>query len=630
MNSSGIQNHMKNESSLKRIENSIDNTNQLISRGVAVVIAGILGCIAGLILLQVFLRYALNSPLGWTDEACLIMMVWMIFLGSVTVAWKNEWIIIDAVLIYLPARIREHLTVISHFASISFFVILVKEGMNLTYAQVDMLTPALEISWAWAYAVIPLSSFLLCLQTVGKIIKSVRNNPLSLFSLLAVSLFIVMLLTLFPSSRFLLSSPLSIFITMLTLFFIGMPVGISLGLTSMIFIFGTGVGSLSVIPHNMVHGVYSFAMLAVPLFLLAGELMNKGGVTIKLVRFAYGLVGHLRGGLGHVSIVANLIMAGMSGSEVADAAATGSILIPAMKEKGYKPGFAAGITAAASVIGPIFPPSIPFIIFAALANVSVLKLFLAGVIPGIIMALFLMAACYIVAWKNGYPKEASPDGKSILLSFRESIWALLLPLIIIGGMILGIFTPTEAAGIAVLYAFILGIAVYRELNGKKFIETLSSIAEMTAGLMYIFATATAIGFVITREQIPQILTNYLLTMSNDPWVVVLVVIGILLFLGCFITSMPIMLIMIPILIPVMKAIQIDFVHFGVMLCLTTSLGLNTPPFGTAMFVVCKIADISIIEFVKYWWPFFIALLFVLTIVAYVPSVTLWLPNLLVK
>jgi tripartite ATP-independent transporter DctM subunit len=627
MNSAGVHQDTSNESYLARIENYIDKTNRLISKGAERVIACILGCIASLIVMQVFLRYVMNSPLGWTEEACLIMIVWMVFLGSVTVACKDQWIIIDALIIYLPERTREHLKVLSNFASIIFFLLLVREGLNLTHAQMDMQTPALEISWAWAYVAIPLSSLLLFLQSTGKTIKSVRKAPSTLISLLVVCLSVFILLTLSPWSGALFGSPLSVFIIMLTLFFIGMPVGISLGLTSMIFILGTGVGRLSIVPHNMAHGVYSFAMLAVPLFLLAGELMSKGGVTIKLIQFAYGLVGHLRGGLGHVSIVANLIMAGMSGSEVADAAATGSILIPAMKEKGYKPGFAAGIVAAASVIGPIFPPSIPFIIYAALANTSVLKLFLAGVVPGVIMALFLMVSCYIVAWKNAYPREARQDRRSVLLNLRESIWALLLPLIIIGGMILGVFTPTEGAGVAVLYALVLGIAVYRGLNRKKIFETLSSIAEMTAGIMYILATATAIGFVITREQIPQVLTNYLLSMSDNPWMVLVVINAILLFLGCFITSMPIMLIMIPILLPIIKAIHVDPVHFGVMLCLNVMMGLNTPPFGTAMFVVCKIADISIVEFTKKWWPFFIALFCVLALVVFVPGITLWFPSL---
>ncbi|MGA2466832.1 MAG: TRAP transporter large permease subunit [Thermodesulfobacteriota bacterium] len=615
---------------LTYVEEYGNRANRLIGTGAEIAIVAFMACMVAFIFLQVVFRYVFNNPLGWTEELCLIMLAWTVFLGSVVVARKNEWISIDALKVCLPERAQEHLAVLGNCASLVFCVVLIKEGMNLVYAQKDMLTPALEISWAWIYAPIPISSLLLCLQIVGTTIKTLRKNPFSFLSLLTVSLIIFMLLTIFPSSRSLFSSPLSIFVTMLTLFLIGMPVGIALGVVSLTFFLAEGEGLLSAIPQNMAWGTQSFTLMAIPFFLLAGEFMNKGGITVKLIRFASTLVGHIRGGLGHVSVVANLIMAGMSGSEVADAAATGSILIPSMTKKGYTPGFAAAIIAAASVIGPIFPPSIPFVIFGALGNVSVLKLFLGGVVPGIVMALFLMGACYLVARRKAYPKEARADGKSILLAFRESFLAFLMPLIIIGGMLLGIFTPTEASDVGVMYALVLGIAVYREINGKKFFEAILSVAVMTSSIMYIAATATVIGFITAREQIPQVLTEYLFLLGKNPWLVLTVINIILLVLGCFISSIPIMLIMIPILVPIIKSLQIDPVHFGVMFSINVMLGLNTPPFGMAMFIVCKIAGISIVEFTKNWWPFFVALLIVLIIVTGIPSVVLWIPSLLVK
>lgn len=616
--------------SLSHVENCVDRVNRLVSTGAQIAIVAFMAGMTALIFLQVVCRYVLNNALGWSEELCLILLIWTVFLGSVVVARNSQWICIDALIVLLPDRVKEHLRVLTNCASIVFCVMLIKQGMNLVSVQKGMLTAALEISWAWAYVSVPIGSFLLCLQIVGTTIQDLRKTPSSFLSVLTVGLILFVGSTISPSSLSHLGSPLSMFVTMLLLFFIGMPVGIALGLTSLIFLLAKREGILTAIPQNMVWGVNSFALMAMPFFLLAGELMNKGGITEKLVRFASTLVGHIRGGLGHVAVVANLIMAGMSGSEVADAAATGSILIPSMTRKGYHPGFAAAIIASASVIGPIFPPSIPFVIFGALANASVLKLFLGGVVPGVIMALFLMGACYLVARKKAYPREERASGKSILLSFRDSFAAFLMPLIILSGMLLGIFTPTEAADVAVVYAFALGIAAYRELNGKKVFEALSTVAVMTSGIMYIVASATVIGFIAAREQIPQVLAEFLFSLGKNPWVVLTVINIILLILGCFISSIPIMLIMIPILAPVTKSLQIDPIHFGVMFSLNVMLGLNTPPFGMAMFIVCKIAGISILEFTKNWWPFFVALLLVLIMITYLPGVVVWLPTLLVK
>ncbi len=612
------------------LENGLEKTDHYLASGAQVVVTALLAMMVAVIFLQVFCRYALNNPLNWAEESTLIFLVWMTFLGSVTVARKNQWIFIDVLLTVLPGRVLDHLAILSHAASILFYVVLIKEGLALAYAQKEMMTSALEISWGWIYLAVPLSSLLLLFHSFRATVTKLRENPFVLVSLLSAAVAISILATLLPSFRSSINFPSFLFMTMIFLFLIGMPVGIALGVTSMIFVLTKGDMLLTIFPQNMIGGVDSFPFLAVPFFILAGELMERGGVTVKLVQFASAIVGHIRGGLGHVAVVANLIMAGMSGSEVADAAATGSVLIPSMKQKGYHPAFAAGIIAAASVIGPIFPPSIPFVIYGALASTSVLRLFLGGVVPGVLMAFFLMGAVYLVARKAGYQREKKANLTSLLAVSKSSMLALFMPLIIIGGMLAGIFTPTEASNVAVIYALFLGVVVYRQTTLKDIVGAFSRIAVMTAGIMYIVATASIIGWIVAREQIPQQLMEFLLSFGKNPWAILTIVNLILLFLGCFISSIPITLIMIPMLIPVIRQLHIDPVHFGVVFTLNVMIGLNTPPFGMAMFIVCKIAQVSVIEFVRQWWPFFVALLLSLGVVTYVPAAVTWLPNLLLK
>ena len=616
--------------SLASVQGYVEGANRIAGRGSEAAIVFLMVFMVGLVFFQVVCRYVFNSPLGWTEELSLIILTWVTFAGSVVVTRKSQWITIDALIILLPRRIREYLRLLADCASLLFCIILIREGLILVYAQKDMSTAALEISYAWIYVSIPISSLLVSLQIVGEILGILRRNPWSFLSILVVCLLIAFTLAVFPSSTSLTSSPLGIFLTMILLFLIGMPVGIALGLSSIAFFVSTGEAVLAIIPQNMAMGTNSFPLMAMPFFLLVGELMNKGGITVKLIRFASTLVGHIRGGLGHVAVVANLIMAGMSGSEIADAAATGSVLIPAMKKKGYDEGFSAAVISSASVIGPIFPPSVPFVIFGALANTSVLRLFLAGAVPGIIMAVFLMVTCYILARQRAYPKEERADFKSVLSGFWESFLGLLMPFIIIGGMLGGIFTPTEASNIGVMYALVLGTVMYRQINRKSFFDAVSNVAVMTSSVMYIVATATVVGFIMAREQIPQVLTEHLFSLGKNPWVVLTIINVILLLLGCFISSIPIMLIMIPILAPIVSSLNIDLVHFGVMFSLNVMLGLNTPPFGMAMFVVCKIAGISMIQFTRNWWPFFVALLLVLCVITFVPSLVLWLPNMLIN
>jgi tripartite ATP-independent transporter DctM subunit len=413
---------------------------------------------------------------------------------------------------------------------------------------------------------------------------------------------------------------------MIVCFGIGMPVAFAMGLTSVVFVIVSGVPWV-LIPMRMLAGVDSFVLMAVPFFLLAGSLMNTGGITKRLVEFSSALVGHLRGGLTHVTVVANMIMAGMSGSATADAAGTGSFLIPAMEKGGYPRDYAAAVVGAASTIGPIIPPSIPFVIYGAMTGVSVGRLFLGGAVPGVVMGICLMVACYVIARRRGYSKGKRANLSELAGSFRRASLALMLPVIILGGILGGIFTPTEAAVVAVIYALVLGLFVYRELKFSDLPKILLQVGINTAVVMFIVACSTAMGWILAREQAGQAMTRAMLDISVSPWVILLLVNIIVLALGCVLEVFVIMVLLIPIVVPLMKTIGVDLVHFGVLFTLNLMIGLLTPPVGMVMYVVCQISQISIADFARQVWPFLAALLFALMCVTYIPSLVLWLPRL---
>ena len=408
---------------------------------------------------------------------------------------------------------------------------------------------------------------------------------------------------------------------------IGAPVAVAMGLTGAIAVTMLDEIPLEVIAQRFVTGVDSFPLLAVPFFILAGALMNTGGTTQRLVRLANVLVGRFTGGLGHVNVVSNMIMAGMSGSAAADAAGTGSVLIPAMARAGYSRPFAAALTAAASTIGPIIPPSIPFVVFGVLASVSIGRLFLGGAIPGLLMGLYLMAAVYIIARRRGYARGAKPTGGEVWTAFRDALPALMLPAIIVWGIAGGVVTPTEASVLAVLYALFLGTVVYRELTWDSTFAIFGEAAMTTATVMFIVAASALLAWVLTREQAGPQLVRLVTAVSTDPFIVLLVLNVILLILGCFLETLSLMILLVPVLMPLIKTLGIDPVHFGVMFTLNLMIGLITPPVGMSMFITCRIAGIQVAEFAREIWPFVIALVAVLLVVTYFPSVVLFLPNL---
>lgn len=425
-----------------------------------------------------------------------------------------------------------------------------------------------------------------------------------------------------------------LFCMMLGFLLLGMEIGTAMGLSGMVYILLSWLGPsaipLSVIPQNLFYGVDSFLLLAVPLFIFAGELMNIGGVTQQLVRFSYALVGHITGSLGNVSIIASMIMAGMTGSSVADASAIGSVMIPTMKEAKYPPPMAAAIVASAATIGPIIPPSIPFVIIGSMTGTSIGRLFIGGAIPGFLMGLTLLITTYLMAKRKGLGKEKKFSMKELLLSTRESGLALLLPLVIIGSIVFGIATPTEAAGIAVAYALFLGFFVYKRLTLKNTFEALKNCAITTASLTFTLAGASVIAWVAMSEQFGPKVAQGLLDVTNNPILILLIINAILIILGFPLEPLPLIMMLIPILYPVVKKLGIDPVHFGVMFTVNIQLALVTPPVGANLFLVSAMANTSISKVSYAAIPYLFALGVSLVIITLWPGLTLWLPNLLMK
>ncbi len=421
---------------------------------------------------------------------------------------------------------------------------------------------------------------------------------------------------------------LSLFLGMLLLFALGTPIAWSMALAASVYMaFGPGV-PLQGMVQRLVGGIDTFPLLAMPFFILAGNLMNTGGITDRLVTFSRALVGHITGGLAHVVVVTNMIMAGMSGSGVADASATGAVLIPSMKRAGYGAPFAAAITGAAATIGPIIPPSVIFVVYGSIANASIGRLLLAGAIPGVVMGICLMIFVHFIATRRGYPAERRSTFGELARATLRAIPPLGMPAIILGGIIGGVTTPTEAAVAGAAYAFVLGFFVYREIKPADLPGIIVDTVVTTASVGIIISAAQPLGWVLAYEGAPLRVLAFFQELNLSPWQLLLVLNIAMLVVGCFMEGLAVLVITTPVLLPLLAHAGIDPVHFGVVFVLNIMIGNITPPVGMIMYVVCSLGRVSIVEFAREVWPFFIALVIALVLVTYVPTLAMWLPNTL--
>lgn len=418
-------------------------------------------------------------------------------------------------------------------------------------------------------------------------------------------------------------------LSFIILLLIGTPIAFSLGISGVIGFLVYDPGLLHLIPQRMYAGVDTFPLMAVPFFILAGELMGTSGILARLVRFADTLVGHIRGGLAHVNILASMIFAGISGSAIADASALGSTLIPAMEKAGYSRRFASAVTAASAVIGPIIPPSIPMIIYAfVVGQVSIGGLFLAGIIPGLLMGLGMMAIVYVIARKRGYATTRRRASlREIAKAFVEAIWALLMPVIILGGILGGIFTATEAAAVAVAYAIFVGSVITRDLRWRHVAHALSRCVTVSAVVFLVVATSSIVSWLLTANLLPVTLASTLRGITSDPAVFLFLAIVFIILIGCVLDNIAAMIMIAPILTPTAEQYGIDPLHFGMVFVLSSVIGMLTPPVGAVLFTVCGVAKVPMEEVVKESLPLLGWLFVVLLAITYMPPLALALPHL---
>jgi TRAP-type C4-dicarboxylate transport system permease large subunit len=452
----------------------------------------------------------------------------------------------------------------------------------------------------------------------------------------------------------------------------GVPVAIAMAGSALVYILLTGSTPPFAVVHRMISGIDSFPLLAVPFFIFAGNLMNNAGITNRIYDFALALVGWLKGGLGHVNIIGSVIFAGMSGTAIADAAGLGTIEIKAMRDKGYDVGFSVGVTAASATLGPIIPPSLPFVIYATMANVSVGQLFLAGILPGVVMAALMMLTVAYYAHKNGWGGDIALEWKrmgkalvelAVVISFPLAMWGavklgmpfnyalgaglallfladwrfkfdavmpIMTPILLIGGMATGVFTPTEGAIAACVWALILGLVWYRTMTLRMLAKVGMDTIETTVTVMFIVAAASIFGWLLTATRVTDMVALWVLSFTHSPWVFLLLANLLMLFVGCFLEPTAAILILVPVLLPVVQQLGIDPVHFGLVMVLNLMIGLLHPPMGMVLFVLARVANLSIEKTTMAIVPWLIPLLLSLILITYVPQIALWLPHLLMR
>jgi tripartite ATP-independent transporter DctM subunit len=593
------------------------------------VTAGLLiAAITFLVTLQVFARYVLNDTPPWSEELCRYLFIWASFLGACVAMRRAAHLGVDSLVVRLPAGMRQVLHHAVTALVAVFCGILVWQGAALVPAMATQRSPSMAISLQYVFAVIPIAAALMLGLQLRTLAKAWASPGLRIGVALVVVGAAVVVLTgrvvEVPASV----AVTALIVTMAFLIAVHTPIAFAVGLACVVYVLLRGDLPLIVVPHRVIAGMDSFLLLALPLFVLAGDLMNTGGITERLVGFAHALVGHIRGGLGMTTVVSEYLFSGISGSSAADVSAVGSLLIPAMTRAGYKPERAVSIVAAASAMGVLVPPCLMMVILASLTDLSIAALFMAGFLPAAAMAVFLMLLIYVQARRDNLPREPRPSLGEVGRACARGVLPLIAPVIILGGILGGIVTPTEAAVLAVLYALLLGLVIYREIRLRDLMPLLTNTASLTGMVMLLVGTASVLSWIFAAQGIPTLIAGMLLGLSSDPTLVLLVTILVFVPLGAILEGVPAMIILVPVFFPIVARFGIDPLHYGILVVAALGLGLFIPPFGVGFFIACALGRTTVESAARAYVPYVVALLLGLLLVAFVPWITLVVPRLM--
>lgn len=578
------------------------------------------------VFLQVIFRYVLKAPLSWSEELARYTFMWTTFLGASVALRSNSLPNITLGLKYFPAKIRPYLYLFTSALSTIFCYHFIVYGTQLTIAGLPDKSPGLDFTIAWAYAALPIGGAFMLIHLLY--LAASESEEKGLNPLMGL----VIVIAIAGGLDFLYSQPIPglnyLLVALLLLFFaMGVPIAISLALLTVVAFSSLGDFPLTVIPQRMFVGLDSFTLMAVPFFMLAGAIMHSGGIALRLVNFASALVGWIRGGLIPANVIASVIFADMSGSAASDTAAIGNVMLPGMIKRGYERNFVTALQSAAGSLGVQFPPSSGMLLYAFVANVSVAHLFMASFVPGFMVAFTFAATGLIIARRHNYPAEPWVGFGPLAKAFIDSIWALLAPIIILGGILGGIFTPTEAGVIAVVYSLIVSIFFYKELPLAKMPDVITTGAINTSRVMFIASSGMLLGWYLASQQIPQEIAAELFTITKDPFWLLVIVNLFLIAIHTVLETGTTILVVIPIILPALLAAGVDPIHFGIIVAINSALGMILPPIGICLFVSSAITNISLEDVTKAVWPFALANLVILSVVTACPWLVKILPSM---
>lgn len=596
--------------------------------------------IFAILVLQVFFRQVIRTPLVWSEELARLIFVYVAMLGISIGIRKQQHIFIDFLFTRFSPVVQKVVFTISQIIIFACIICMGWFGKYLVAKKWIFEIVTLNVSSGWMYLAMYAISFLMMIRFFQAYEDNYKEGKVFIPTKVFIGLFVLILVglavnpgmfrALSPANYFDLGDNAGVIaiIAWLVIMFVGVPVGWSLMIATILYFSMSRWNVAMFASAKLVDSLNSFSLISVPFFILTGILMNGAGITEKIFNFAKALLGHYTGGMAHVNVAASLIFSGMSGSAIADAGGLGQLEIKAMRDEGYDDDLCGGITAASCIIGPLVPPSISMIIYGVIANQSIAKLFLAGFVPGVLTTIALMIMCYAICKKRGYKKAKKATFKEQVQAFKDSFWALLTPVIIIGGIFTGKFTPTEAAIIAAAYSVFLGAFIYKELTLKSFFAHCIEAMSVSGVTCLMIISVTFFGDMIAREQTAMKIAEIFMQYAHSPLTVLVMINLLLLFLGMFIDALALQFLVLPMLIPVAAEVGIDLIFFGVMTTLNMMIGILTPPMGMALFVVAQVGKMSVSTVTKGVLPFLVPIFLTLVFITVFPEVVTFLPYLI--